>query len=362
MAAMLLIEGDVSLSVLLKHIVEEARTLAGARYAGIGVLNEDRTALARLVTTGIDGDEEERIVDCLTGRGALGRIADPAPLRLADTREHPDRFGAASEPSAPTSFLGVPVKVREAVYGNLCLLDKVGCSEFTSDDEELMIGLATAAGIAIENVRLHERVQQLAILDERDRIARDLHDSVIQRLFAVGLSVQGMVKLAGSTAFGTRLTKVVTDVDETIRQIRSTIFELGLGEGNGVRSDLLALISELNQVLGFEVRSTLNGPIDTGVTGRVAEYLLMTVREALTNVGRHAQATAAAVNLRVDHDWCRLEVVDNGVGRQAGAESAGGRQGVENLRRRAEELSGGLLLEQPEAGGTRLLWWAPVSA
>jgi signal transduction histidine kinase len=362
MTAMLLIEGDLSLPVLLEHLVDEARSLVGARYGAMGVLNEDHTGLAELITVGIDADDEERIGDCLTGRGALELLmANPEPLRLADTREHPDSFGAASEHPAATSFLGVPVKVREKVYGDLCLMDKVGWSEFTQEDEELVIGLATAAGIAIENVRLHERVQQLAVLDERDRIARDLHDSVIQRLFAVGLSVQGMVKLARSTALDARLTKVVAEVDDAIHQIRSTIFELGLGGGDGVRSDLLALIRELNQVLGLEVQFTSGGPIDATVTERVAEHLLAAVREALTNIGRHAQATTAAVNLRVTDGWCRLEVVDNGVGQQAGAETAGGRQGVANLRHRAEELNGGLLLEQPEAGGTRLLWWVPLS-
>lgn len=363
MAAMLLIEADLSLPVLLEHLVEEARSMVGARYGAMGVLNEDHTALAQFITVGIDAEEEERIGHRPTGHGVLGLlISNPEPLRLADIRQHPDSFGFPSDHPPMRSFLGVPVKVRDEIYGNLYLTEKIGWSEFTQDDEQLVGDLAAAAGIAIENARLHERVQQLAVLDDRDRIARDLHDAVIQRLFAVGLSLQGMANLAGSTALGARLAKAVAEIDDTIRQIRSTIFELGLDGGGGTRAEVLALIRELHSVVGFEVQVTLDGPIDASVTDRMAEHLLATVREALTNVGRHARATEASVDLSVGAGWCHLEVVDNGVGQDADAATSGGRLGLTNLRRRAEKLNGELMLEHPDTGGTRLLWRVPLQA
>ena len=128
-----------------------------------------------------------------------------------------------------TSFLGVPIKVRDEVYGNLYLTDKIGWSEFTSDDEALIGALAVAAGIAIENARLHTRVQEVAVYEERDRLARDLHDTVIQRLFAIGLSLQSLAGNPAAEAILDRLKKTISDVDDTIRQVRTSIFELGIG-------------------------------------------------------------------------------------------------------------------------------------
>lgn len=361
MAAMLLIEGDLALPLLLEHLVGEARAMVGARYGAMGVLNDDHTALSEFISVGLTPDEEARIGHRPTGRGVLGLlITDPQPLRLADIQAHPDSYGLPAGHPPMTSFLGVPVKVRDEVYGNLYLTDKMGWSEFTQDDEDLVVALATAAGVAIENARLHERVQQLAVLDDRDRIARDLHDAVIQRLFAVGLSLQGLVTLAGPTAVGSGLTQAVGDIDDTIRQIRSMIFELALDGGGGVRAGVLALISELNAVVGFEFRVTLDGPLDTTVTERMAEHLLAALREALTNIGRHAQATEATVGLHVGSGWCTLEVVDNGIGQHADQATAGGRMGVANLRRRAQKLDGELVVDHPDAGGTRLLWRVPL--
>ncbi len=366
MAAMLLIEADLSLPVLLEHLVEEARSMVGARYAAIGVLNEDRTALAQFVTVGLSSEEEERIGPRPTGQGVLGLlISQSEPVRMPDIRAHPESFGFPANHPPMASFLGVPIKVRGEVYGNLYLTDKVGWAEFTKDDEQLVEALALASGIAIENARLHQRVQQLAVVDDRDRIARDLHDAVIQRLFAVGLSLQGMAKSVGSTAMAARLSKAVADIDDTIRQIRSTIFELGTDGDGGLRADVLSLVRELSGVVGFEVQVVLDGPIDAAVPDQVAEHLLATVREALTNVGRHARATGATVDLTVFDGWCRLEVTDNGMGSSAPAPPAAsgeaGGLGLSNLRRRAEKLKGELTVDHPDAGGTRLVWRVPLA-
>ena len=167
--------------------------MTGARYGAIGVLNDERTALAEFITVGLDPEQEERIGPRPKGLGVLGLlIADPHPLRLADIGAHPESFGFPLNHPPMTSFLGVPIKVRDEVDGNLYLTDKVGWTEFTAQDEALVGALALGAGIAIENTRLHQRVQKVAVYDDRDRLARDLHDNVIQRLFAAGLSLQAM--------------------------------------------------------------------------------------------------------------------------------------------------------------------------
>ena len=191
--ATLLIEADLDLPILLRHIVDEACSMTNARYGALGVLNDDRTALIEFVTVGLDPDEEAGIGPRPTGLGVLGLlISDPKPLRIARLGAHPESHGFPTGHPRMTSFLGVPIKVRGAVYGNLYLTDKIGWSEFTADDEALIGALAVAAGIAIENARLHKRVTEVAVFEERDRLARDLHDTVIQRLFAIGLSLQSM--------------------------------------------------------------------------------------------------------------------------------------------------------------------------
>src|SRR5205823_8174397 len=124
------------------------------------------------------------------------------------------------------SFLGVPVRVRDEVFGNLYLTDKLSGEVFTDVDEELVVALAAAAGVAIENARLHQRVQDLALLEDRERIARDLHDTVIQRLFATGLSLQGTMRMSNQPEVVDRVGRAVDDLDVTIKHIRTAIFGL----------------------------------------------------------------------------------------------------------------------------------------
>jgi len=359
--ATLQLEADLDLPLLLRHLTEEARSMTGAQYGAIGVLNEDHTALAEFIAVGLDPDEEEKIGAHPTGQGVLGLlITDPHPLRLANLSSHPNSFGFPPNHPPMTSFLGVPVTVRSEVYGNLYLTDKIGWSEFTQDDEVLVGALALAAGIAIENARLHKRVQQVAVYDDRDRLARDLHDNVIQRLFAAGLTLHS---IAGAEAPRTadRLTDVIGDIDETIRQIRSTIFELGSTEIDpGIRSSIVSLVHNLTPVVGFDVKVSFDGPVDTIASDQLAEQLLAVIREGVTNIGRHARASKASVSVIVKDGVCRVQIIDNGRGLDHGESSEGG-FGLVNLRRRAEKLRGHFATETPETGGTTLTWEVPIT-
>lgn len=362
--AVMLLEVDLSLPVLLRHFVEEACSMTGARYGALGVLDEDRTGLAEFITVGLSDEAERVIGDRPTGLGVLGLlITDPQPLRMRDIGLHPDSAGFPPGHPAMTSFLGLPVAAHDEVYGNLYLTDKIGWSEFTQDDEALVRAFAQAAGIAIENARLHQRVQEIAVLEDRDRIARDLHDAVIQRLFAIGLSLQGVARPPLAEDVLDRLRQAIADIDDTIRQIRSSIFELAsTGVSRGTRASVLALVHELRPVVGFDVSVTFDGPVDTAISEEVTEHLLFAVREALTNVGRHAQASHASVVLGVAEGICTLEVSDDGRGMAAtgGGETRGGGLGMANLRRRAEKLSGEVVVGTPASGGTSLLWRVPI--
>jgi signal transduction histidine kinase len=362
--AVLLLEGDLSLPALLRHFVQEACSMTGARYGALGVLDGDRTGLAEFITHGLTDEEQRRIGSRPQGLGVLGLlIADPRPLRLPDIGEHPASAGFPPGHPPMTSFLGVPVTARDQVYGNLYLTDKVGAAEFSDDDESLVQAFAQAAGIAIENARMHERMHELAVLEDRDRIARDLHDAVIQRLFAIGLALQGTARRLVAAEVVDRLQQAVADIDDTIRQIRSSIFELAsTGADRELRAGVLALVRELRPVVGFDASVAFRGPVETAVPAEVAESLLYTARELLTNVGRHARASRSSVAVSVGDGVCTLEVTDDGQGIAAAAASGsnGGGLGIANLRRRAEKLGGELVVAGAPGGGTSVTWRVPV--
>ncbi len=359
--ATLLIESNLELPEVLRHVAEEARSMTGARYGALGVLDEEKQALSEFITVGLSEEQEATIGPRPTGRGVLGLlIADPKPLRIPEIGNHADSFGFPPNHPPMTSFLGVPIKVREEVYGNLYLADKVGWSEFTHDDEALVGALSQAAGIAIENARLHDRVRRSAVYEDRDRMARDLHDTVIQRLFALGLTLQGMAARMPDAA-ADQLGGAVAEIDRVITQVRSTIYELGMGDDSrGIRDDITTLTRELRPVVGCEIDVMFEGPLDASINAQITEHLLATIREALTNVGKHAQATRVSVSVDAGDTSCRLTITDDGVG-ISGAPSVSGGLGIPNLRRRAEKLHGTLIVDDVPGGGTQLTWTVPLA-
>ncbi len=357
--AVLMIEAAVELPVLLRHLIEEACSLVDARYGALGVLNEARTGLDPFITVGLGEAEEKAIGARPTGRGVLGvLITEPAPLRLKDLGAHPDSYGFPAHHPPMKSFIGVPVRARSVVYGNLYLTDKMGAEEFSEQDQALAEALAVAAGIAIENTRLHERVRVLSVLDDRDRIARDLHDRVIQRVFAVGMALQGAARLPERDQIVERVNKAVDDLDTTVTEIRTAIFELGnTAIPGGLRHSVLELTAEMAPTLGTQPEVIFNGAIDNAISQRIADNLLAVLREALTNAGKHAQATSYVVTISVDDD-VSLEVRDNGIGIEL-PRAYGAGLGLVNLRSRAEKLGGSFEVSAAE-DGTRLLWRVPV--
>ena len=231
-------------------------------------------------------------------------------------------------------------------------------SEFTGNDVALVEALALAAGVAIENTRLHQQVQVTAVYEDRDRLARDMHDHVIQRLFGVGLSLQGMAVRA-SKADADSLQKHVSEIDEIIAEVRATIYALGMGgSSRGVRDDVTALVRELSDLVGFDLQVSFDGAVDTAVSNRVAEHLMAVIREAVTNIERHANATEATIVLSGNHGYCQLQVTDDGRGIDG---NGNGGLGLTNLRRRAEKLNGNFEVESNPIGGTILTWRVPIS-
>jgi signal transduction histidine kinase len=360
--AVLVVGSDLDLAAMLQRIVHAAADLVDARYGALGVLDDTRTRLSQFITVGIDDETHASIGHLPEGHGILGLlIGDAKPLRLPDLNEHGDSYGFPSMHPPMRSFLGVPIRVRDQVFGNLYLTDKTTAEVFTDVDEELVVGLAAAAGVAIENANLLARVQELGLLEDRERIASDLHDTVIQRLFATSMSLQGASRLVATQPdlARDRVDAAVDDLDATVKQIRTAIFGL---EGrrallDGLRTRILALALEAVGPLGFEPRVLIDGPVDTGTDDHVGAEVLSTLREALSNVARHAGATEVYVEVVVSDDDLCLRVVDNGKGPPRDDAPRG--KGLDNMRRRAEQLGGQMSLHPSELGGTELVWRVP---
>ena len=358
--AVLLIESDLDPVNLLQRITTAAAGLVEARYAALGVLDEAGNGLSEFVHVGMDQARVEAIGQLPDGDGILGLlIVDPVPIRLAVLADHPESVGFPAAHPPMRSFLGVPIRVRGQVFGNLYLTEKVDGLEFTEEDEQLISALASAAGIAVENARLHARVRALGLAEDRERIARDLHDTVIQRVFAVALSLQAAEGVAADPNLAGRLRSAVADLDETIRQIRTTIFALEppLSARGGLRTQILEIRSGAARSLGFEPEVHFTGPVDQ-VPEHIGLELLATLREALSNVARHARATRASITLAGSVDEFHLVVVDDGKGVVGPVASTG--KGLSNMAERAEALRGSFTLSAQPEGGTRLDWKVPL--
>jgi signal transduction histidine kinase len=254
----------------------------------------------------------------------------------------------------------VPVATGGKVLGTLQIANLVGGRPFTAETRELVESHALQAALALEYAGAQADKRRLATLEDRDRIARDLHDVVIQRLFATGMTLQGGLRLVTDPQLESRLQQVVNEIDETIRDIRSTIFGLRsqVDEGAGLRSRILEVASRHAASLGFDPVVHFDGPIDSLIDVETGEQLLAALNEALSNAARHAEARHVDVYVSAGPDlWMR--VVDDGRGI---AEETDRRSGLDNLAQRAKRLGGRLEVNGEPGEGTTLEWSVPVAS
>jgi len=358
------IAGELDLDRVLQLIVDSVRELVGAKYAALGIVG-DSGRIERFITSGISAELRTLIGPLPQGHGLLGTIIrDGATLRIPDIARHPDSYGFPPHHPPMHSLLGVPIRVSGATVGDFYLTEKLGSPEFTDGDQELVEMFALHAGIAIQNARLHQDVQQLAVVDERLRISRDLHDGIIQSIYAVSLSLEDVPELLGvdTTEVADRIDRAIDRLHMTIGDIRTFIVGLGPEAGAGLRSSLEAMARELLSGTGAELTLDLSGAatLDERLTPEAAHELVQIAREAVSNVGRHSGARLATLALRVEGGQAELLVADDGAGFDPAQRFGSGHFGLANLRDRAAALAGTLTIDSQPGKGTRIIVRLPT--
>ena len=360
------IAGELDLDRVLQLIVDSARDLVGSKYAAVGIVDASGH-IERFITSGISTELRAQIGPLPEGHGLLGTIIrDGVTLRIPDIAQHSDSFGFPPHHPPMHSLLGLPIRVGGATVGDFYLTEKVGAAEFSDDDEELVEMFALHAGLAIQNARLHQDLQQLAVVDERLRISRDLHDGVIQSIYAVSLSLEDVPELIEASAPEAidRVDRAIDRLHLTIGDIRTFIVGLGPEAGAGLRLTLETLARELLAGSTTQLSIDLSGAasLDGRLTPEAAHELVQVVREALSNVARHSGAGRAKLVLLVDGDVAELRVEDNGSGFDPGQRFGTGHFGLANLRGRAAAVGGTLTIESQAGKGTSIIVRLPTAS
>ena len=350
---------EVSLDAVLQRIVELAVELTGARYGALGVLTPDGQSIQEFITVGITPEERAALGDPPTGHGLLGAlIREEGPLRIPDIGADPRSVGFPPNHPPMTSLLGARIIGRGTVFGNIYLTDKRGAEMFDEEDERVLVVLATQAAIAVENARLYDEterrgreLQRLQVFEERERIAKELHDGVIQALFAVGMSLQGLASSSSDPELARRLEAAVEDVDVAIRDLRNYIFGLrpGILADRQLDQALKELATEFGSRSDVVTVVDVDGEAASALASRAGEVVQL-AREALSNVSRHAEATTCRVSLRRGAEGIVLEIDDDGRGFDVGTSTPG--MGLRNLRERVESLGGVLEVTSTPGEGT----------
>jgi signal transduction histidine kinase len=351
--------GVLAVDRVLQVIVDRVRELVGAGYAALGIVDGEGV-IEQFITSGMSRLDRSLIGAPPRGHGILGLIIrENRSYRIADLTQDPRRHGFPPHHPEMHAFLGVPVTIRGRTIGNLYLTEKAG--GFSEADQQLVELFAGHAAIAMENARLHDQVQRLAIVEERERIGRDLHDGVIQSIYAVGLSLEDVPDLMVEepAEASRRVERAIESLDQTIRDIRNFIFGLRpqLLDGVELVEGLAALADEfrVNTMVDVELRA--GQEVDAVPLGpqRTLEVLSV-VREALSNIARHAKATRAEVLVATTGgEGLTVTVSDNGMGFDPDAPRGLGHLGLANMDARMTGIGGRLAIESSRDRGTRII-------
>jgi PAS domain S-box-containing protein len=343
-------------SEILPLVAQRARRLSRSQAVWIVIPHDS----GELIITSVDGPGSE----VLLGVRLSAETSRSAIVMRTGTSETVEDL--ATDDKAPTEVaaldlgpaLYVPLIADERRHGTLVLARSRGHAQFGRLDIAFAEVFASAIAAAIENGEVRAELERLGLANEHERIGLDLHDTVIQQLFAVGMSLQS----ARMTISGRGVEKVdaaVESIDATIREIRNTIFRLPrlTDSARGLRDEMFLIGDKFSEELGFSPRFAFHGPVDVSVPAAITQQLLQVLTEGLSNIARHARATSAEAIVSVEDDWLTLSLVDDGVGIPKGP-SAG--LGLSNMSNRATNLGGSCVVSRREPSGTSVVWAVPL--
>jgi two-component system, NarL family, sensor histidine kinase DevS len=357
---MQLLSGDSPRAVL-RSLTSRALELSGADLVTLALPDEDSRRLTLEYAEG-EGADDARGLVVPAEKSLSGRVLESGESLTVEDFAADDR---TAEPTRlPMGHIGpavlFPLGARGNVRGVLTVGRRRGGPPLSAAAVSVVAGFAAQAAIALELAARRADAEQLSVLEDRDRIARDLHDLVIQRLYATGMSLEGTVPMATRREVADRIRSAVDAMDDTIKDIRATIFALQARGRTGerrLRAEIVALTDEMTEMLGFAPALRLGSGLDTQATAELSVPLLAVLREALSNAARHSGATRVDVTVDTGSDGMLTVLVrDNG----SGIPEGGRRSGLANMADRADKLGGELRLTPAEGGGTELEWKVPV--
>jgi signal transduction histidine kinase len=351
-----LLSGDEPDDVL-RLVARCARDLAAADLALIALPLGDSLAIEVA-----EGEFATQMLGMRVDKNAslVGAVyAEGTSLSVPDLRTDPRAAAGHLIRANIEAAMFVPLRAGGATLGVLYVANRRGGRAFNDAEQSMLEGFAGQASIALELARKQRETEKLSLFRDRDRIARDLHDLVIQRLFATGMQLESSLRYVTRPEAMATVQQAVDDLDRTIKEIRSTIYALQRPErsaSRSLRARIVELVEEYTTPLGFTPGLRLEGLVDTHVPAAIGENILAVVRESLSNVARHANAGRADVAVAVERDEVTVSVTDDGVG----LPTAGHRSGLANLQARAAGLGGQFSAVTPRRGGTQICWRVPL--
>jgi signal transduction histidine kinase len=353
------ITSELSLEQVLQKIAQAAKDLINARYAALGV-HDGRGSLSRFVTAGIPPEDRDKIDHLPFGHSLLGAfLYQGKSMIVDDISDHPAAVGFPEHHPLMHTLLGVPIFSKEKLLGALYLADKLDGSHFTLSDRQLIETLAIHAAIAIENARLYEQTQRLAVLEERERFSRDLHDGIIQSIYAVGLSLD-TAKASISPTNQAALDQIelsMKSLANVIKDIRNYIFDLRPQalKDKGLYARLQGLIQELKVNTLLIIDADIAPDINTYLSELQASHIFHIAHEVLSNTARHAKARKVNISLTRNNGTVTLQIEDDGVGFEIPKKIAHGHHGLANIQKRASLLGADLNIQSGSNGnGTQI--------
>ena len=353
----LAIAGELRLDAVLDRLVHAARDLVDARYAALGIPDEDGTEFDQFLHAGMSDELVTELGPLPRTHGMLGAmLSDPRPFRTDDVTTDP-RFRGWWPDAHPRmrSFLGVPIVTKGDIIGAFYLTEKIGAPNFDERDEKVISVLAAHAAIAIENARLFEASRELSVIEERNRLARELHDAMTQNLFSLSLTAEaaaGSVRSDPARA-ETEIDRVRKLARETQAELRSLVFELRPPdlEADGLVPTVRKDLDVLGRAHGLRADLQVHGTPELDSSVEIELYRI--VQEALNNAVRHAQAQSVTVEVDAGGGTVTIMVRDDGVGFDPGARTIRERRlGLTSMRERAEGLGGKVVVDSVPGSGT----------